>query len=219
MLNVGAGTGSYEPSDLEVTAVEPSATMIAQRPNGSAPAVRAAAEELPFPDHSFDVVTAVLSDHHWRDRPAAMRELKRVARRRVVLVNADPGARDAFWLTRDYLPGFSGLIPEPLRQAGAWRAELERLLGAIDVRVLPVRHDCRDGFYGAYWRRPAAYLDPAVRDAISVFHRLSREEVCDAVARLESDLRDRRWLQRNANLLELEAADVGMRIVVAPAGN
>ena len=145
-----------------------------------------------------------------------MSELRRVARERVVLVNADPGARNAFWLTRDYFPGFADLIPETLRPAGAWCAELETLLGeGVDVRVLPVRHDCHDGFYGAYWRRPSAYLDAAVRDRISVFHRLSSGEVSDAVARLDSDLKDGRWQERNADLMDLDEADVGMRIVVA----
>ena len=161
VLNVGAGTGSYEPSDLSVTAVEPSAAMIAQRPEGSAPVVQAATEALPFQDDAFDVVTAVISDHHWSNRAKALRELRRVARLRVVLVNSDPAASNHFWLTRDYLPGFVDLVPEPYRTSGYWRAELVEMLGEASVEVLPVHHDCHDGFYQAFWRRPTAYLDPA----------------------------------------------------------
>jgi ubiquinone/menaquinone biosynthesis C-methylase UbiE len=103
ILNVGAGTGSYEPRDREVTAVEPSRVMIAQRPPDTTTAVRAPAEALPFPDSSFDAVMAALSDHHWQDRPRGLRELRRVARRRVVVFTWDQRFADAFWLTRDYL--------------------------------------------------------------------------------------------------------------------
>jgi SAM-dependent methyltransferase len=104
VLNVGAGTGSYEPHDKDVVAVEPSAVMIAQRPRGAAPVVRANVEALPFEDSSFDTAMAVLSDHHWENHAAGLRELRRVARRRVVLFTWDRRYADAFWLTRDYLP-------------------------------------------------------------------------------------------------------------------
>src|SRR5919204_3084939 len=136
VLNVGAGAGSYEPADREVVAVEPSAAMIAQRPAGAAPALPASAEELPFPDRSFDAALAVLSDHHWRDWLRGLRELRRVARRRVVLFNADPAAAERFWLTTEYLPGFLRLISDRYRQPGVWVNELARELG--EVRVVPV---------------------------------------------------------------------------------
>lgn len=215
LLNVGAGTGSYEPADLEVTAVEPSAAMIAQRPAGSAPVVQAAAEALPFADDAFDVVMAIISDHHWANRAQGLSELARVARVRVVLINADPAAADDFWLTRDYLPGFVELIPEPYRAAGFWQAELAELLGELRVEVLPVRHDCRDGFYQAFWRRPAAYLDPLIRENISVFDRLPAEQVSDAVTRLRRDLESRSWHRRHAALSRQQQADVALRLVVA----
>lgn len=215
LLNVGAGTGSYEPADLEVTAVEPSAAMIAQRPAGSAPVIQAAAEALPFEDNAFDVVMAIISDHHWSNRAQGLCELARVARVRVVLINSDPAAANDFWLTRDYLPGFHDLIPEPYRAAGFWQAELTELLGALSVEVLPVRHDCRDGFYQAFWRRPAAYLDPLVRENISVFDRLPTEQVAETVTRLRRDLRSRSWHRQNAALCEQEQADVALRLVVA----
>src|SRR5919198_6304706 len=128
VVNVGAGSGSYEPADREVVAVEPSAAMIAQRPAGAAPVVRASAEELPFPDRSFDAALAVHSDHHWRDRLRGLRELRRVARRRVVLFNVDPAEVGRFWLTSEYLPGSLCLFPERYREPGVWVKELAREL-------------------------------------------------------------------------------------------
>lgn len=216
VLNVGAGTGSYEPAAREVTAVEPSATMIAQRPADAAPAVQASAEALPFDDSSFDAVLALLSDHHWQNRPAGLREMRRVARKRVIVLNVDPAQAERFWLTRDYLPGFLTLIPASYRVAGYWQEELEQLLGeAIEARPVGVPHDCRDGFYPAHWRRPHAYLDPRVRDGISVFHRLPNEEVDMATERLAHDLDDGSWEARWGKLLALPELDVGLRLAVA----
>jgi SAM-dependent methyltransferase len=215
VLNVGAGAGSYEPTEREVVAVEPSAEMIAQRPPGSAPAVQASAEALPFENESFDAAMAVLSDHHWRDRATGLREMRRVARDRVVIVNADPGLADNFWLTRDYLRGFVGLIPEQYRRLGYWREELRRLLGELEVQAVPVPHDCSDGFYQSYWRRPHAYLDQRIRASISVFHRLPTAEVSRATDELRRDLDHGRWQERNASLLDKSELDVGLRLVIA----
>jgi SAM-dependent methyltransferase len=218
VLNVGAGTGSYEPGDREVTAVEPSAVMIAQRPADAAPVVQASAEALPFAADSFDAAMAIVSDHHWRDRAVGMRELRRVARERVVIVNVDPAANPDLWLIRDYLPGFIDLIPECYRSSGFWEAELWELLGGeVEIRPIPVPYDCRDGFLFAYWRRPEAYLDPAVRAGISVFQLLPEEEVREALERLRRDLDDGTWTRRNAELLEREELDIGLRLVVARA--
>ena len=129
VLNVGAGTGAYEPSDRTVLAVEPSTVMLGQRPSNTAPAIQASAESLPFADNSFDAVMAVHTDHHWRDRRQGLRELRRVARRRVVLFNADPAEAERFWLTTEYLPAFLDLIPDRYRGAGAWQHELQRPWG------------------------------------------------------------------------------------------
>lgn len=217
LVNVGAGAGSYEPTDLdELIAVEPSATMRAQRPpDDPARLIDATAERLPLDDDSVDVALTVFSDHHWRDRAAGLREMSRVAARRVVLVNSEPDAADAFWLTRDYLPAFHTLIPARFcEQPGLWRQELRALLGTdtITFTPLPVPHDCTDGFYAAYWRRPHAYLDATVRDNISVFHRLPHDE---GIARLADDLATGAWPARYADLLQQPALDVGLRIVVA----
>ena len=214
VINIGAGTGSYEPADREVIAVEPSAEMIGQRPPGSAPVVQASAEALPFDEDSFDAAMAIITDHHWSDRAAGLREMLRVARRRVLLLNADPALAECFWLTRDYLPGFLSLIPERYRRSGYWEQELQTLLGEVEVQPVPVPDDCQDGFYQSYWRRPRGYLDGRVRAGISVFHRLPQAEVTAAMARLSRDLDDGSWEARYGDLLELEELDVGLRLVV-----
>jgi SAM-dependent methyltransferase len=207
VLNVGAGSGSYEPRDREVTAVEPSAVMRAQRPPEAAPCIDARAEALPFADRSFDATMAVLSDHHWEDRLGGLRELRRVGRRAVVF-QWGPSFADAFWLARDYLPSF----PDPQSVS---LAETEAALGATRAVPVPIPHNCRDGFLMAYWRRPHAYLDPAVRANISVFSLLPRAEVAAMVAALTADLESGEWERRNAELLELDAFDLGYRVIVA----
>ncbi len=217
VVNVGAGAGSYEPRDRHVVAVEPSAVMRAQRPAGAAPAVSGSAEALPFDDDTFDVALAIFSDHHWADRAAGLREMRRLARRRVVIVNADPADAERFWLTTEYLPGFLRLIPERYRSPGAWEASTRAAVGSVRRIPLPISHDCADDFYGAYWRRPAEYLDPATRAAISVFSRLDHEEVTAAMTRLVDDLDSGRWQQRHADLLDQTELDLGYAILIADA--
>jgi SAM-dependent methyltransferase len=207
VLNVGAGAGSYEPRDRDVTAVEPSAVMRAQRPPGAAPCIEARAEALPFPDRSFDAAMAVLSDHHWEDRLAGLRELRRVGRRAVVF-QWDPAYREAFWLVRDHLPSF------PRDVEGAFEAAKEALGATREVPV-PIPRDCRDGFLMAYWRRPAAYLDPVARANISVFALLPPGEVDAMVASLQVELETGEWERRNADLLERDELDLGYRILIA----
>jgi SAM-dependent methyltransferase len=207
VLNVGAGSGSYEPRDREVTAVEPSGVMRAQRPPDAAPCIDARAEALPFEDGSFDATMAVLSDHHWEDRLGGLRELRRVGRRAVVF-QWDPAFADAFWLARDYLHSFPG--PQEISLA-----QTEAALGATRKLPVPIPHDCRDGFLMAYWRRPEAYLDPTVRANISVFSLLPAEEVDAMVAALRDDLESGAWARRNAELLELDEFDFGYRVIVA----
>ena len=203
VVNVGAGAGSYEPRDREVTAVEPSEVMIAQRPPGAAPVVRASAEALPFADGEFDAAMEVLSHHHWPDAAAGLREMRRVARRAVIFM-WDP-ACSLGWIVRDYLTSFRGI--------GLTAAEVAGHVGARHIDPVPIPYDCRDGFFTAYWRRPHAYLDPEVRAGISVFRLLPPEEVDEAMARLARDLDSGEWHRRNADILELEALDLGYRLV------
>jgi SAM-dependent methyltransferase len=208
VVNVGAGAGSYEPADRAVVAVEPSPAMIAQRAAGSAPVVQASATHLPFGDAAFDAALAVLTVHHWPDRPRGLAELARVARARVVLLTWDP-ATPGFWLVDEYFPEIWA-IDRPIFPT---LADLRGALGAIEVRPLPVPHDCTDGFLGAYWRRPEAYLDPGVRGAISTFTKL--RDVGPGLARLRRDLADGTWRRRHADLLERTELDLGYRLVVA----
>jgi SAM-dependent methyltransferase len=215
VLNVGAGTGHYEPVDRELVALEPSEVMIAQRPPDAAPVVPGRAEALPFEDDSFDAVMAVLSDHHWSDRRRGLAELRRVARRRIVVFNADPGEADVFWLTTEYLPEFLELIPDRYRAPGTWADELRDALGEIRLTPVPVPHDCADGFYGAYWRRPEAYLDPAVRAGISVFAKVSSAAVVRAIDALGADLETGRWHERHRELLSMDELHLGYYVIVA----
>jgi DNA-binding transcriptional MerR regulator len=211
VLNVGAGTGSYEPPGRDVTAVEPSAVMRAQRPEGAAPCVAAEAERLPFKDQSFDAAMAVSTVHHWQDPIAGLREMRRVARRVVVLTfdASDTVLRHRFWLTRDYLPEFAGLF-------AGWPS-LDGLAGAIGARAEPVLipWDCADGLFEAYWRRPEAYLEDHVRRAVSTWTRVGPEAEQRAVTGLRDDLASGRWAARNRELADLGAAELGLRLLVA----
>jgi SAM-dependent methyltransferase len=214
IVNVGAGAGSYEPTETSVVAVEPSWEMIGQRAQVRAAVVQAVAERLPFPDGAFDAALAVLTVHHWVDRRAGLAELARVARR-VVIVTWDPACRDSFWLTTDYLPE----IVEFDLPRFPTLSELAGSLGErITTQVLPVPHDCVDGFLGAFWRRPDAYLDPSVRGAMSCFAQLPAGRVDAGLARLADDLREGRWDAKFGHLRKQDGADLGYRLVVAEPG-
>jgi SAM-dependent methyltransferase len=209
VVNVGAGTGNYEPPDREVTAVEPSAVMIAQRPPDAAPVVQASAEELPFEDDSFDAAMAVITLHHWSDWRRGIDELRRVARR-LVIFSWDPSFVGRLWITAEYLPFVADeetMFPSLADQAGAVRA--------TSVTTVPIPADCEDGFYGAWWRRPEAYLDPEVRAGISVLVGRTAEELAPGLERLRADLESGAWAERHADLLEREELDLGYRLLVA----
>jgi SAM-dependent methyltransferase len=210
VLNVGAGTGSYEPAGPGVVAVEPAATMIAQRPAEAAPCVRACAEALPFDDGAFDAVLATLTLHHWSDWRAGLGEVARVARRRVVLFTWDP-EHDGFWLSRDYLQG----VLSADRRRFPRLADLKDVLGDVRIQRVPIPHDCTDGFLGAYWRRPDAYLDPSIRKSISS---LAREEFATGLARLAADLENGVWARRYGHLLGAAELDIGYCLAVADTG-
>ena len=210
VLNVGAGTGSYEPPDRQVLAVEPSALMRSQRLPDAAPCLAGTAENLPFDDRSFDAAMAVCTVHHWQDPVAGLREMQRVARRVVVFLfdTSDPGQ---FWLTRDYLPEFTAL------PGCRVLASLDDLAGAIGARTepVPIPWDCADGFFEAYWRRPEAYLEEHVRRACSVWTRVGPEAEQRAVRALRDDLASGRWAENNHDLAGLGEAELGLRLLVA----
>lgn len=211
VVNVGAGAGSYEPTDRAVVAVEPSAAMIAQRPASAAPAVRAVAGALPFPDRAFDGALVVLSVHHWPDAAAGLADVRRVTSGPVVVFGFDHAVHAGQWLVTEYLPEMAALdldMPSPDAVAAA--------LGGGTVEVLPIPDDCTDGFCHAWWRRPAAYLDPGVRAAISGIARLPDDGVSRAVESLRRDLATGAWHRRHADLLDTTEIDAGYRLIVAP---
>lgn len=210
VLNVGAGTGSYEPPDRQVLAVEPSARMRAQRPLHAAPCVAGSAEHLPFADHTFDAAMAVCTLHHWQDPEAGLRELRRVARR-VVVFAFDTSDPTQFWLTRDYLPECAAL------RSCRILTQLDALASAIGARLepVPIPWDCVDGFYEAYWRRPDAYLEAHVRRGISVWRQVGVAAEQRAVQHLRTDLATGRWAERNRELIDRDAAELGARLLIA----
>jgi len=209
IVNVGAGAGSYEPADRRVIAVEPAATMVAQRPVDAAPALRATAESMPFPSASFDVALAVLTTHHWSDASAGFSELRRVAPRQVVLT-WDVEVASRFWLVREYLPEIAE------HEAGlATLDAAKEHLEVTAVRTLPVPSSCADGVLAAYWRRPEVYLDATVRAAISGISLLDGSLVDAAMARLAADLEDGTWTSRHGDLAMLDEIDAGYRLVIA----
>ncbi len=209
VVNVGAGTGSYEPADRVTLAVEPSEEMAKQRSADAAPCIRAAAECLPLFDQSFDAAMGILTIHHWSDPVAGLRELVRVARR-IVLFAYEPSVHSAFWLWQEYFPaaGSASAASElPVEQVA-------EAIGADRVETVLVPHDCSDGFGPAYWRRPAAYLDSGVRNCISGLARLQREELQPGLKRLRQDLDTGAWQGRHRDLLNLDAIDAGLRLIV-----
>lgn len=209
VVNVGAGAGSYEPTDRRVVAVEPSQQMLEQRPAGAAPVVRGVAERLPFADECFDAALAVLTVHHWTDPDQGFAELRRVARRQVIL-GFDISRQRDMWLVRDYIPAWGDLE----ESGGLGLDRIRALLDNPRMEPVPVPADCADGFGGAYWKRPEAYLDSDVRLSISSLARLPAEDVEPGLARLAGDLASGRWHERNAELLELDELDLGYVLVV-----
>jgi SAM-dependent methyltransferase len=179
VLNVGAGTGSYEPADRQVTAVEPSAEMIARRGASAPKAIQASAEALPFPDKSFDAAMAILTIHHWPDKQAGLAEMRRVTRGPIVLLTFNPAQRP--WLT-EYFPELVSLDDAQMPSM----SDYARWLGPVRITPVLVPHDCRDGFLYAYWRRPEAYLDAHIRTGSSSFWSIGHVEA--GLERLKQDL-------------------------------
>jgi SAM-dependent methyltransferase len=210
VVNVGAGSGSYEPAQT-VVAVEPSMVMLNQRPAGAAPAVRAVAERIPLRDDCADAAMAVLTVHHWRDAAAGITEMIRIARHRLVFFTVYPKAISEFWLLAEYLPAAAEIDAEMAVPIEV----LTGLLPGAEIRPVPIPHDCTDGFGAAYWRRPAAYLDPQVRAGISMFAKAGEQALAPGLSRLADDLRTGRWQEAHADLVGLDSLDVGYCLVIA----
>ncbi|MFK0233084.1 class I SAM-dependent methyltransferase [Streptomyces vinaceus] len=208
VVNVGAGAGSYEPEDAEVTAVDPSQVMLDQHPGPRK--VKAAAEQLPFPDGSFDAAMAVLTVHHWHDPHRGLAELRRVSGRQAVFT-WDPEHRPELWMVEEYLPEIRELDHARFPPVAA----VVEALDAHTVLPFPIPHDFTDGFQTAHWRRPEAYLDPTVRAGSSTYATLPASVVEPAMERLRADLASGAWQRRHASLLEQESMDYGYRLIVA----
>lgn len=208
VVNVGAGTGSYEPTDRAVLAIEPSDVMIRQRPAQAARCLRAFAEALPLESASFDAAMAILTIHHWTDLEQGLRELARVARHRVVILTWVPDA-PPFWLTRDYFPEIVAHDRTVFPTSTVLSATLERLIGPVRMTPVPIPHDCTDGLLCAYWRRPELYLDPQRRGAMSSFSKFNAEA---GLAKLRDDLATGLWAERNHDILALDTLDLGYRL-------
>jgi hypothetical protein len=213
VVNVGAGTGSYEPAGREVTAVEPSEVMIGQRAPDAAPAVRASAEALPFEDDSFDAAMAMITVHHWADLGAGVGEMRRVARDRLVILTFEREL-GGFW--------FNEYFPRAFEIHSEFMPPLDRLaelMGGASIEVVPIPRRCSDGFFLALWDRPEMHLDPEVRRASTIWHEMTPEEAGPGLARLEADLESGAWDQRNGHLREeTPELDLGLRLLVAELG-
>jgi SAM-dependent methyltransferase len=209
VVNVGAGAGSYEPDGVEVIAVEPSREMIAQRAPGSGRVIVADAEEIPLPDDAADAAMTILSIHHWQDPQAGVREMRRVAKSRIVIMTYDPS--ELGWWLRDYAPE---IFADDMRRF----PPVKDILGWLQdgsAAVLEVPADCTDLFLGALWARPELILDGDVRLSTSGFARLDDGREQEAVAQLQADLESGRWDERHGNLRERPAFDVGLRLITA----
>ncbi len=209
VLDVGAGTGSYEPADRPVIAIEPSLVMAGQRGAGAAPVVQAVAESLPFADGSFDAAMAVLTIHHWSDVVAGLREMARVARR-VAVLTFDPVVHSTFWMFTDYVPEVNMLssvqVPSP--------DVVAEIVGAQRVEPVLIPSDCVDGFNWAFWQRPEEYLDPEVRACMSGLAMLPDDLVAERMDRLRVDIDDGTWHARHGDLMHMDTIDGGLRLVI-----
>lgn len=210
VLNVGAGAGSYEPRDRWVLAVEPSATMRAQRAADAAPCLACAAESLPLDDDSVDAAMACVTIHHWADRAAGLAELRRVARGPVVIFTFE--LNDLIAWQRDY---FAAAIALEQPRFGTLDEVAAELGGKVRIERMPTPADCTDGFFEAFWNRPELLLDPTVRASQSIWELLEpgvEERICE---RLGADLASGRWDAEHGALREMPSYEGSLRLVIS----
>jgi len=211
VLNVGAGSGSYEPEDRWVLAVEPSAGMRAQRPANLRPAIAGSAEALPLDEDAVDASMAMITVHHWDDPARGLSELRRVTRGPVLVLTFDIDVLANFWMITDYLPEV--LVDDYERFPTI--ETITETLGSAAVVSIPIPIDCTDGFFEAQYARPEAYLDPLVRKAQSVWPRLADGVEQRALAALTADLRSGRWDARHGALRSQPVYEGGLRLIVS----
>lgn len=213
VVNVGAGTGSYEPRDRHVVAVEPSDTMAMQRARDLAPAIRASAGSLPLRDGSVDAAMTILSLHHWdEEQERGVRELRRVASGPVVILTYDTRVSGEMWLMKHYFPEVAehdaAIFPLPEKI-------VEWLGGKASVSIVPISQDTPDWHLGSFWAHPERVLDEGARNATSGFARANPEVVARVVSSVRRDLADGTWHARYGHLRKLTEFDGGLRLIVA----
>jgi SAM-dependent methyltransferase len=208
IINIGAGTGSYEPENVDLVAVEPSSKMISQRKNGSHRVEQAFAEKLPFDNNSFSHAMTVNSMHHWENRALAFDEINRVATDKFVAISWDPESAP-FWLTRDYFPEIyemdKGIFPDI--------EELNEHFSEVIITPLKIPADCKDGLLAAFWKRPEAYLSEKVRQSTSPFSKI--KNLADGLRKLKDDIASGAWAKKNHAILNATSLDVGYRLISA----
>jgi SAM-dependent methyltransferase len=210
VINVGAGAGSYEPVDREVTAIEPSESMRAQRPATRAPGIDATAENIPFPDNTFDASMATVTVHQWPDRAKGLAEMRRVTRGPIVIMTFDPQPPQHWWLM-DYAPEVFEIESRRMPPISSLVAELG---GIAEIIPIPVPADCVDGFAQAFFARPEKLLDPEVRRATSAWSFVPDSVVDRFEAALGSDLASGDWDASYGSFRTLPELDAGLRLVV-----
>jgi SAM-dependent methyltransferase len=208
IVNVGAGTGSYEPAFADTVAVEPSAVMLAQHKGRAR--VRGVAEALPFPDGAFDAAMAIMTIHHWTDLDAGLSEMRRVSQRQVVFT-WDKDHDEELWIISEYVPEIRAM--EHSRHPTL--SEVVEAMAAEVVLEFPIPHDFVDGYQPAFWRRPEAYLNASIRAGSSTFAVLPDHVVEPAMRRLEADVASGEWARWHKDLLSREAVDYGYRLIVS----
>ncbi len=210
VLNVGAGTGGYEPEGRDVTAVEPSASMRAQR-RAQKPAIDATAETLPFEDAAFDASMATMSVHQWPDLEAGLANLRRVTRGPVVIMTADPAHLEDFWLN-EYAPD---VMSTEARRFPSIDRIAAALGGEIDTQVVAIPLDCSDGFNQAYYGRPEMLLEDGARRANSAWSFVGEDAVARFVRDLSADLVSGEWDAKHGHLRTQPTFDGGLRLVIS----
>lgn len=211
IINVGAGAGSYEPTDRDVTPVEPSAAMRAQRPEHLAPAIDATAEALPFADKTFDAALASFTVHQWGDLDAGLRELRRVTSGPVVVLTCDPDRLDRSWIA-EYAPE---VIATEARRYPPISRITEGLGGTVEVSPIRIPLDCTDGFSEAYYGRPEALLDPSARLANSAWSFVDSTVAERFEKDLRADLHSGDWDTKYGELRSAETFDGSLRLIVS----
>jgi hypothetical protein len=211
VLNVGAGAGSYEPEDRYVVAVEPSGAMRAQRPKHIVPAIHGSAEQLPLDDQSVDASMALVTVHQWRDLDRGLLELRRVTRGPIIVLTFDGEALDRFWLAA-YAPE---LIAVERGRYPAISKLVKALGGSTEVQTIPIPIDCVDGFTEAYYARPEAFLDPAVRRSQSAWSFVKEEDQLRIVRTLSDELKAGTWEERFGEWRTKPYFEGSLRLIVS----